>query len=97
MNALRAGSLVTGQVTVGTAAVQLPDQSVRWVWLRAPMTNGMNEVLAFGPQGLAINGTAGGFLLMTGDTSPILYVSNLRAIWAVASATGQLLLYVGGF
>lgn len=85
-------AVVSGQVTVGVAQVQLPDVVARRFHLRSLLTNSFDNPIALGPTGVT---TATGLVLWPGDIAPPLEPANLNAIFAIAGAAGQVLAYLG--
>ena len=91
---LSSGVTVSGQVTVGTTAVQLPSVTARRFRLRSLPTNTpIDATIAIGPSGVT---SATGYLLATGDREGTPFeVTNLNILYAIASAAGQTLAYLG--
>ncbi len=89
---LAADTIVAGQVTVTGSAAALPNQAGRRFTIRADPANGQN-IIYIGPSGVS---AANGFPLQAGDFLPFpLEVSNLNAIFAIASAGSPKLMYLG--
>lgn len=85
-------AITSGQVTVGTTAVQLPNVSVpqgKAVVLKASSAN--TAIVYIGPSGVT---TSTGFELGVGEYSPALMVTNLNVIYAISTAANQKLHYI---
>lgn len=81
---------LTGQVTVGTSAVQLPSNALtEGVIVRALSTNSVS--IYIGPSGVT---TSTGHELLPGESTSVA-VSNTNAIYAISGTASQGLCFVG--
>lgn len=93
--AYRSTSVIAGQVTVGTTAVQLPAAVARFFLLRVAPGDAPNfDVrVALGPSTVTL---ATGFPLAATDMLPVtLEVMNLNHLWAIANVADATLAYFG--
>lgn len=89
--ALRAAAVVSGSVTVGDSAVQLPSALARRFHIKASFTNSVAVWL--GPNTVTVGG---GYQLMPGESVLVpLELTNLNVLFAIASVAAQAVTYLG--